>query len=99
MIYKTEEEKMWEGFAISQRKLKQAGWKREAIKTLKSPVDIVVIKDGRISSQSVWRDIADYDRAVRLIAREQEGYDDKVVAVEARKFWRGDILKDNDIII
>lgn len=99
MIYKTEEEKMWEAFAISQRKLKLAGWKREAIKTLDTPVDIVIIKDNRIESQSVWRDIVDYDRAVRLIAREQEGCDDKVVAVEARKFWLGDLLKDNDIII
>jgi hypothetical protein len=99
MISKTEEEKMWEGFAISQRKLKIAGWKQEAIKTLKSPVDIVVIKDNRIESQSVWRDVTDYERAVRLIVREQKGCDNKVVAVEARKFWLGDLLKDNDIII
>ena len=94
-----EETKMWEGLATHCNKMKAIGWKRELIPKLDIPVDIVVIKNNRIESQTVWRDITDFERAKRLIAREQAGFNDKVVAIKARKFWLGDIINNCDIIL
>ncbi len=88
------------------KKLKENGWKREEIEqdSLDFGVDIVIIDSEtmEVLSRTVWEDITNKQRIVRLCERETKSWDSEnkiAVAVKHRTVGLGEIITKEQIVL